>query len=215
MHDMRFKNSVFGFLCMMLSLVAVADVPVTFQAGTPASAAEVNQNFSNLDTRLNASLGGIVISSVAASSDTSTGVVGTSCTSNSLVVSANCECNNVNGTRNFGVLFACVVAGNGGIAGCFPEGTTYDPQLPPPEATVEVVCAAGITNDGTPITPTFFPKASASPNAGKLDFDSAFSKVASDALAAELKVAQDLESDFVARSTAMKRQSMPSIESRH
>jgi hypothetical protein len=200
---------------MMLSLVAVADVPVTFQSGTPASAAEVNQNFTNLDTRLNASLGGILISSVAASSDTSTGVISASCSSDKIVISANCECNNVSGTRNWGILFACVVAGNGGITGCFPEGTLYDPQLPPPEATVEVVCAAGITNDGTPITPTFFSKLSASPNAGKLDFDNAFSKVASDALAAELKVAQDLESDFIARSAAMKRRSMPSIESSH
>jgi len=200
---------------MMLSLVAVADVPVTFQPGTPASAAEVNQNFSDLDTRLNASLGGIWISSVAAASDTSTGVVSTSCASNQLVVSANCSCDNVNGARNFGILFHCRVAGNGGVAGCFPEGVTYDPQLPPPEATIEVVCASGVTNDGTPITPVFSSAVSAAPNAGKLDFDSALSKVASDALEADLKVAQDQELDFKTNSAEMKRRLVPSIESSH
>jgi hypothetical protein len=202
---MPFEKTAFGLLCVMLSLVAVADVPVTFQPGTPASAAEVNQNFTDLDTRLNASLGGIMISSVAASSDTSTGVVSTSCASNQLVVSANCSCDYVNGTRNYGVLFACVVAGNGGIAGCFPEGTLYDPQLPPPEATIEVVCASGVRNDGTPITPTFLSPVSAAPNAGKLEVDSALSKVASDALESALKVAQDQESDFKTKSTGKKR----------
>ena len=199
-HDMRFANYVFGLLCMMQSLVAVADVPVTFQPGTPASAAEVNQNFGDLDTRLNASLGGIWISSAAAASDTSTGVVSTSCASNELVVSANCSCDNLGGTRNYGVLFHCRVAGNGGVAGCFPEGTLFDAQLPPPQATIEVVCASGVTNDGTPITPIFSSAVSSSPNVGKLDVDSAFSKVASDALEADLKVAQDQELDFTMKS---------------
>lgn len=202
---MRFDNYLFGLLCMMLSLVAVADVPVTFQSGTPASAAEVNQNFSDLDTRLNGSLGGIFVTSVAASSDTTTSVISTSCASSEIVVSANCSCDYVNGTRNYGVLFACRVAGNGGVAACFPEGTLYDPQLPPPETTIEVVCASGITNDGTPITPVFFSPVSAAPNAGKLEVDSALSKVASDALEAALKVVQDQESDFKTKLAGKKR----------
>ena len=72
------------------------------------------------------------------------GVAGTLCPAGSFVTSANCGCDNVNGTRNFGVLFACEIAGNGAIAACFPEAGTYDSFLPNPQATVQAMCVQTI-----------------------------------------------------------------------
>lgn len=47
-----FKIATLSTALMALPLAAAADVPNTFQAGQPASAAEVNQNFSALDQRI-------------------------------------------------------------------------------------------------------------------------------------------------------------------
>jgi hypothetical protein len=69
------------------------------------------------------------------------GVASTGCPAGSFVTSANCDCNNVNGTRNFGVLFGCQIAGNGVVGGCFDEAGTFDPFLPAPLATVTAMCA--------------------------------------------------------------------------
>lgn len=184
---------------LFLTLTAAADVPVTFQAGTPARAAEVNQNFASLDARINASLGGLFLRTVSASSDTSTGVVSASCPTNELVGSANCDCNNANGTRNFGVLFACVIAGNGGLAGCFSDSGTFNQFLPPPRATVEVVCVSGVTNDGSPIIPTFSLGSGAAVESIKMNSDTTKNKVVVDKLDTALKTAQEQESDFNAR----------------
>ena len=50
-------------ICFLPSIVAWGDVPNQFQAGSPAIAAEVNQNFANLDGRVAAleTTGGVVI----------------------------------------------------------------------------------------------------------------------------------------------------------
>lgn len=77
------------------------------------------------------------------------GVVVVSCPAPSVVTSANCDCDNVNGTRNFGVLFGCQVAGNGVVGGCFSEGVTFDPGLPSPEVTATAVCVTSIPAAGT------------------------------------------------------------------
>mgnify|MGYP001814806943 CR=1 FL=1 len=68
------------------------------------------------------------------------GVVAAVCPSDTNVQSVSCDCDYMDGTRNFGVLFSCAVAGNGGVAGCFNEAATYNPYLPPPMATARVVC---------------------------------------------------------------------------
>jgi hypothetical protein len=84
--------------------------------------------------------GGGVFSGQYSNSDNS-GVVSALCPLNSTILSANCDCDNVSGTRNYGVLFACQLAGNGGVGGCFPEYGTYDPFLPSSRATITIVCA--------------------------------------------------------------------------
>lgn len=149
-----------GLLCVLLATATMAQVPNTFQSGTTALAAEVNENFTNLDTRVSTnstniaqSLGGLILTQVPVSDGS--GVAVALCPINSLVGSANCDCDSEGGIRNFGVLFACVVASDGGVAACFPEGVTFDPLLPSPLATVTIVCVSGVQNDGTPIIPTF------------------------------------------------------------
>ena len=149
-----------GLLCVLLGTATMAQVPNTFQSGTTASAAEVNANFTNLDTRtstnatdIGQSLGGIVLTQVFTSDGS--GIAGALCPADSLVGSAQCDCDSEAGTRNFGVLFGCQVAGNGGLAGCFPEAFLFDPNLPSALATVTIVCVSGVQNDGTPIVPTF------------------------------------------------------------
>lgn len=161
--DMKCITSVFLFLVAHVSFAQ--GVPNTFTAGQPALAAEVNENFANLGTRASdnatnigtnvdniaQSLGGIVLTQVE-SSDGS-GVVGTSCPVNSIVGSTQCSCSSESGTRNFGVLFACELAGNGGVAACFDY--IFDPNLPSPLVSITLVCVSGVQNDGTPIVPTF------------------------------------------------------------
>lgn len=150
-----------GLLCLLLCTAATAQVPHTFQSGQTALAAEVNENFVDLDTRvatnttsIDQSIGTLVLTQASASDGD--GVVSISCPVDSLVGSANCNCDSEAGSRNFGVLFSCEIAGNGGIAGCFDESGTFNPNLPPPLATVTLVCVSGIQNDGTPITPVSF-----------------------------------------------------------
>lgn len=77
------------------------------------------------------------------------GVTSATCPIGTALLSANCDCNDVNGTRNFGVLFMCQVAGNGGVAGCFPEAGTYRDYLGSPRATIVVMCLQGGTINGS------------------------------------------------------------------
>src|SRR6266568_183417 len=134
----------------MISVVASAAVPNIFVAGQPASASQVNQNFQYLDQRTNGAIGTLVTTGISASSDTSTSVAAATCSSNSIVLSANCDCSNAGGTRNLGILFACNVAGNSGVVGCFVD-TSFNPNLPLPRGDVTVVCLSGLQVDGTPL----------------------------------------------------------------
>jgi hypothetical protein len=147
---MRIEKYFLSICCGLLPIVGFAEVPFTFQPGTPARAAEVNANFGNLDSRLNGSFGTLIVSRIMEEDDS---VAGALCPADRLVVSASCFCDNVDGARNFGVLFGCSVVGNGALAGCFPEPVTFDPSLPLPLATVTAVCLSGRTNDGTPLEP--------------------------------------------------------------
>ena len=178
--------SAIAAFATLVSFAAGADVPFTFHSVTPAYSWQLNQNFRNLDWRVNASLGGIIIRRVSASSGT--GVASVSCPTNSLVVSANCHCDPESNTRNYGVLFGCTVAGNGGVVGCFPEGVTYDPTKPMPNAYLNLECISARTNAGNEIIPV--PISATEPVVQKT------SKENSDLLEAEIKRVQDQVDDF-------------------
>jgi hypothetical protein len=135
----------------VVSAAAVAAVPNFFVAGTPASAAQVNQNFAYVDQRAGSAIGTLLTLGRAASSDVSTGVASVSCPDNALVLSASCKCDYAGGTRNFGVLFACTVAGNGAVVGCFDEAGSFNPNLPPPRGDVAALCLSGANVDGVPL----------------------------------------------------------------
>ena len=147
-------------LLLIASTSMAQGVPNTFTAGTPALAAEVNANFTDLDTRTSTnttnialSLGGLTLTQVPVRDGS--GVAGAQCPVNSLVGSANCFCDGDGITTNFGLLVACQIAGNGGVAGCFPVGLVFDPNLPSAVADLNLICVSGVQNDGTPIVPTF------------------------------------------------------------
>jgi hypothetical protein len=80
-------------------------------------------------------------------------VTSATCPADTLPVGATCDCSNSNGTRNFGVLFACQITTTGAAAGCYNEAYSYDPQLPVPLARVSAVCLGATLNDGTAWTP--------------------------------------------------------------
>ena len=104
---------------------------------------------------LDAQLQGGLIASITRLSEFSSdeGVAAVSCPSDRMPVAASCGCFNEEGARNFGVLFACTVDGDGAIAGCFPESGTFDPQLPAPLAIVAAECLGATSIDGTPWLP--------------------------------------------------------------
>ena len=190
---MRIQRLSIGLVLILFSFAASADVPVTFQSGTPASAAEVNQNFSDLDSRLNASLGGILITRFV---NSAAGVASASCPIDSLVLSANCTCDGDGSTRNFGILFGCDIAGNGGIVGCFPEGVTFDPFLLDPLASIQVVCGSGVRNDGTIITPVIFAKTASISGGEKTESSSDDRKTTFDELESKFKKVNEQFLDY-------------------
>jgi hypothetical protein len=91
--------------------------------------------------------------SVTGTSSADETVVGATCPSDRIVVSASCSCDSDGGTRNYGVLFSCRVSGNGAVAACFPDAGSYDPFLPWPLAIVTPGCMAATSVDGTPWLP--------------------------------------------------------------
>ena len=128
-----------------------AQVPHTVQAGQPARAAEVNQNFQSLWQGVAGSIGMITV--VGRVAESGTGIAAAQCPTDTVPISASCSCDYVNGTRNFGVLFGCTVVGDGAAAGCYHHLPDF--SLPPPLAIVRVECLGGQTNDGTPLTRVF------------------------------------------------------------
>jgi hypothetical protein len=135
-------------------------------------------------------LGGLLFQKPSASDGS--GVAGTLCPANSLIASANCDCSDEQQTRNFGVLFVCQVAGNGGVAGCFNEAGTYNSLLPTPLATVTLVCVSGVQNDGTSIEPIFakgLPTIQSKIDSSGVEFDTAVNK-ARTAVAGQLNALQ-------------------------
>jgi hypothetical protein len=81
------------------------------------------------------------------------GVASVECPEDTVAISASCVCDDVNGSRNFGVLFGCAVDGVGAAAGCFPEAASFNPTKPDPRAQVLAVCMEAETFDGSPWQP--------------------------------------------------------------
>lgn len=144
------KKTLTFLLLAIACFSAHAAVPFTFQAGQPAKAAEVNQNFTNLDQRVTAA-GSI---SVDRFTFTNQSVASASCPASSAIVGIGCSCLDGNGTKNLGVLFGCDMAGNGGVAGCSPEAITFNPNKAFSDARVTVQCLSG----GSGITSRSAPK---------------------------------------------------------
>ena len=96
-----------------------------------------------------------------------TGTASRTCPSGTTVLSASCVCTGDGSTRNFGVLFSCSVVGNGGVGGCYVDGTTFDPLLPVSDIELTLVCAA---------QPIVSSGGGARPDAGLPDVDSALSE---------------------------------------
>ncbi len=113
------------------------------------------------------------------------------CPSDTLVLSANCDCDGDGETRNFGVLFICQVSGNGGVAGCFPEGATFNQFLLDPLATVVVNCGGAVRNDGTTILPVTLSESAVLAGTEEPVLSTDSSKKAADELEAEVKNAND------------------------
>jgi len=185
---MKFRSYVFGAMCGLISVAAMAQqVPYTFQPGTPAQASQVNGNFQNLNSRVNKSIGGLIRIGVNAESDT--GVASATCPADSLSASANCNCDYVNGTKDFGVLFFCQMSGNGGVAGCFDYPDTF---LPHSRAKITLACLKVVLNDGTipPSAPLSFTSGGSGAQKTQKEMD--------DELEATVKAVQDQRADYEA-----------------
>lgn len=148
-------------------------VPNTFQSGQPAIAAEVNANFTTLESAANQNASDISANAAAGtatdavvdqlySSIDHQAVVDTagapglnfaSCPAGSIPVSATCACDGDGVTTNFGYVWACGVVGDGvddfAVAACF-EDWTFDPALAEPQAYVDVMCVSATQVDGNP-----------------------------------------------------------------
>lgn len=94
-------------------------------------------------------------------------------------------------TRDFGILFSCSVAGNGGVAGCFDDGLTFNPFLVPPVATVELRCGSGVTNDGQILMPELLSESASISSVQKSGLSPESSTTAEDELESKVKVVND------------------------
>jgi hypothetical protein len=72
---------------------------------------------------------------------------------NAIAVAANCNCSPDFTENNIGVLLACAVEGNVGMAACLPDAATFDPNKTEPVAHAGVTCLAATSADGTPFIP--------------------------------------------------------------
>ena len=126
--------------------------------------------------------------------DSAVGLAEAACPSSRVAISASCLCDDNNGANNFGVLFACLVDGNGALAACFDEAATFNPTLDPPVAIVQAVCLGAESTDGTPWDPTPAGLAPLSDSTDAVEAQAAWQKAQHDALearAAELRAKRD------------------------
>ena len=116
--------------------------------------------------------------------DSAVSLAEAACPSSRVAISASCLCDDNNGANNFGVLFACLVDGNGALAACFDEAETFNPTKPSPVAIVQAVCLGAESTDGTPWNPTAAGFAPLSERAGDVQAQAAWQKAQHDAFQA-------------------------------
>ena len=116
--------------------------------------------------------------------DSAVGLAEAACPSSRVAISASCLCDDNNGNNNFGVLFACLVDGNGALAACFDEAASFNPTLDPPVAIVQAVCLGAESTDGTPWDPTPAGLAPLSGRADAVEAKAAWQKAQHDAFQA-------------------------------
>ena len=141
-------------LLLIASVGMAQSVPNTFTAGTTARAADVNANFSDLDTRVNSAsaaaaqaITDIIVMETAVVEDE--GFALASCPAGMTAISANCLCLGDGVTSNFGMLAACASGDDGtgtqiAIAACDID-FTFDPGLPFPQTGVSATCVGLVT----------------------------------------------------------------------
>jgi hypothetical protein len=141
-------------LLLIASVSMAQSVPNTFTAGTPARAADVNANFSDLDTRVNSAS----VAAAQAITDITfmesapvegEGFATASCPAGMTAISANCICLGDGVTSNWGMLSGCAAGDDGtgtqvAVAACDID-FTYDPALPFPQTSVSANCVGLIT----------------------------------------------------------------------
>ncbi|HKY00800.1 MAG TPA: hypothetical protein VJL86_13900 [Steroidobacteraceae bacterium] len=166
-------------------------------AGGVATANIANRavSFGKLSTGVRDALDGALAHlTKTAVEDSAVGLAEAACPSSRVAISASCLCDDNNGANNFGVLFACLVDGNGALAACFDEAATFNPTKDPPIAIVQAVCLGAESTDGTPWDPTPAGLAPLSGSSGSADAQAAWHKAQHDALqarAAELRAKRD------------------------
>jgi hypothetical protein len=149
---MKYITSLALFLIASVSMAQ--SVPNTFTAGTPARAAEVNANFSDLDTRVNsasaaAALAITDITVMESEFIEGEGFAQASCPAGMTAISANCICLGDGVNSNYGMLAGCAAGDDGtgaqiALAFCDID-FTYDPALPFPQTGVSATCVGLVT----------------------------------------------------------------------
>ena len=132
---------------LLAPMAAQADLPYTFQQGTPARASEVNANMQALDAAVGGAVGGIEIVTVE---ETAESIAGAVCPEGTVGISAACNCDTASGARNLGVLFACRIFDAGAAGGCFDY--LYTSSKPHTNAIVSANCVRITDVDGNTIT---------------------------------------------------------------
>ena len=162
------------------------------------STANINNravSFGKLSTGVRDALDGALANlTKTTAEDSAVGLAEAACPSSRIAISASCLCDDNNENNNFGVLFACLVDGNGALAACFDEAGTFNPTKPSPVAIVQAVCLGAESTDGTPWDPTPDGFAPLSQRAGAAEAQAAWQKAQHDALkarAAELRARRD------------------------
>lgn len=141
-------------LLLIASASMAQSVPNTFTAGTPALAAEVNANFSDLDGRVNsasAAAAQAITDITVVESDLVEGeaVAIASCPAGMTAISANCACLGDGVASNWGMLSLCAAGDDGAggqiaVAACDID-FSYDPALPFPQTGVSATCVGLVT----------------------------------------------------------------------